>query len=112
MKPIDYLLILAVLVFAFSGSVRPPDKAVLVYESENYTPPAYALDELSKSGLEARVVDKDVVTGSGDTPADVAPAIDAAKKKGLPAVVLLRGATVVKVFGLPGTAEELREALQ
>ena len=112
MKPSDYLLILAVLVFVFSGSVLPPDKAVLVYESEGYTPPAYVPAVLSESGLNTRVVDQDVVTGDGNTPADVAPAIDAAKKNGLPAVVLLRGDTVVDVFSVQETAEALREALE
>ena len=112
MKPIDYLLILAVLVFVFSGSVLPPDKAVLVYESEGYTPPAGVAAALSESGLDTRVVDQDVVTGDGKTPADVAPAINAAKKHGLPAVVLLRGGVVVDVFSVPETAEALREALE
>lgn len=113
MKAIDWMLLCAVLVFIFGGGVQsPPDKAVIVYESAEYTVPPFVPATLSDSGITSRVVDQDVVTGENETPADVAAAINAAKKNGLPAVVLLRGDTVVDVFSVPETAEALREALE
>ena len=114
MSFIDYLLIIAVLVFAFAGDLelREPDRAVVVYESSEYTVPPHVGSALQESGLPARVVDQHIVDGNGNTPASVSPAIDAAKKNGLPAIVLLRGDGGVDVFSVPATEQELLEALK
>jgi hypothetical protein len=114
MQLIDYLLIVAVLVFAFAGDsqFQQPDRAVVVYESADYTLPSYVGSVLQDSKLPTLVVDQHVTTGDGETPEIVSPAIDAAKKNGLPSVVLLRGDIVVDVFSVPGTEQGLKEALE
>jgi hypothetical protein len=114
MKAIDWLLVCAVLVFVFGGGgglQLQPDKAVIVYESAEYTVPPFIADTLQQSGIDARVVDQHVVTGEGKTPADVAPAIEAAKKNGLPRLVLMRGNKVAGCYAVPQNENELKELL-
>lgn len=113
MKAIDWMLLCAVLVFIFGGGVQlPPDKAVIVYESAEYTVPPFVQSVLRDSGIDSTVIDQDVVTGDGKTPKIVASAIAAAQKNGLPAIVLLNGLKVLTVFDVPETAEQLQEAIR
>ena len=83
MKAIDWLLVVAVLVFVFSGSptVFGPSSAVVVYESAEYIPEPYVVGALAD--IESRIVDQHITTGDKETPAYLSDAIDAAKKKRL-----------------------------
>tara|TARA_R110002074_G_scaffold401372_1_gene599344 strand:+ start:392 stop:733 length:342 start_codon:yes stop_codon:yes gene_type:complete len=113
MKLIDYFAIVCVLLFIFGGGVpSPPDRAVVVYESEGYTVPPFVQSVLRDSGIDSTVIDQDVVTGDGKTPESVAAAIAAAQENGLPAIVLLNGLKVLTVFDVPATAEQLQEAIR
>jgi hypothetical protein len=110
----DYLLIVCVLLFIFGGgtSIAKPEKVVVVYESANFTPPAYVAGTLKDLDIDARVVDQDIETGDGQTPEYLADAIKAAKQNGLPSIVFVRGSKAISVQSLPTSEQELRELLQ
>lgn len=112
MKAIDWLLVVAVLVFIFSGSptVFGPSSAVVVYESAEYIPEPYVVGALAD--IESRIVDQHITTGNKETPEYLSNAIDAAKKNGLPALVILKGSTVNKVVDLPSDADGIRDAIR
>lgn len=88
---------------------------VIVYESSTTPIPLHvheARRRLESSGYEVRVIDPDVETGTGTTPAEIKPAIEAAKVNGLPALVLLgKSSAVVRVMDLPNTADAIVESI-
>ena len=112
MKFIDWLLVLALLVFSFSSSLPQPSSVVVVYESEEFLPPPFVYGALKESGLASRVVDQHIQNGNGETPAGLAAAIAAGQEHGLPALVFLSGLKVSRVVKLPNTKEKLSELLQ
>lgn len=94
-------------------SISKPDTVAVVYESSETIPEPYvtgALRTLTGEGLQARAFDKDVVTGTGETPVYLAKAIKAAKDNGLPALVIMSSGDVIKVQDLPKTQQEILEA--
>ncbi len=107
--------------------VKPPPKdpepdptkpgkrlVVIVYESSTTPVPLTvhaARKQLEQLGHQVRVIDKDVQTGTGETPREVAKAIAAAGA--LPALVAcsLDGSTVISTQPLPATTDAIvREA--
>lgn len=103
-------------------SVGPPAKSALIvilYESANGEPPAYAAgaaNELRKAGREVRFEDDDVANGLNAVPTEVAAAIEPGRKimggtdgKGF-ALVLVSGGKVVKAIELPKSKEAIVEA--
>lgn len=86
----------------------------IVYESSATPVPRQvhnARFELEAKGYEVRVVDADVVTGTGTVPLPLKPAIEAARAQGLPALVITNGEKVLKKIALPATAEEIVKAV-
>lgn len=91
--------------------------AIYVYEKSQSAVPrpvAAAISRLnvdrSAGGFSGSIVEQDVVTGGGTVPKQYAPAIEAAKKEGLPALVIMAGEAVVKVVKNPTTEEQVMEA--
>lgn len=87
-------------------------KAVVVYESSSQPVAPHATSargKIEEAGIEYRIVDQHVKTGTGSTPKDVAPAIEAAQAEGatFPVLVILSGDKATKVIQLPLTAEEI-----
>ncbi len=94
-------------------SFSTPDTACVVYESSHTIPEPYvtgALGKLQADGLQTRIFDKDVVTGTGQIPKNLKDAIDKATENGLPALVILSKGKVIKVQDLPKTESEIIEA--
>lgn len=87
-------------------TVDTADTVAVVYESSDIIPPPYvtgALGKLQADGLQTRIFDKDVITGTGQVPKDLQDAIDKAIQNGLPALVILSNGKVIKVQDLPKT---------
>ena len=94
-------------------TVDTADTVAVVYESSDIIPPPYvtgALGKLQADGLQTRIFDKDVITGTGQVPKDLQDAIDKAIQNGLPALVILSDGKVIKVQDLPKTESEIIEA--
>ena len=111
-----FLAVLLLLDIDFDWSVVAPTKAdtvAVVYESSDTIPPPYvtgALGKLQADGLQTRIFDKDVVTGTGQVPEYLKNALEEATKNGLPALVVLSKGNVIKVQDLPKTESEIIEA--
>ena len=92
-----------------------PDTVCVVYESSDTIPEPYVTGALGKmmiDGLQTRVFDKDVVTGTNQVPKSLENAINEANKNGLPALVVLSNGKVIKVQDLPKTESEIIEAVK
>ena len=92
-----------------------PDTVAVIYESSDTIPHPYvtgALGILQADGLQTRIFDKDVVTGTGQVPEYLKNAIREATKNGLPALVVLSKGNVIKVQDLPKTESEIIEAVK
>ena len=110
------------------GSVVPPvvppvtppttkvDRVTYIYEKdENPIPPAVAatLYKLNKGGeIIAAAHEVDATDGDGDTPDQFKIAIKAAKKYGIPCLVVQAGDTVKVVSKSPQTEQDVLEAVQ
>lgn len=112
------LLILVISESDFSFDVSlpsKPDTVAVVYESSNQIPKPYvtgALGKLQADGLQTRIFDKDVITGTGAVPNKLKEAIEKAIENGLPALVILSDGKVVSVQDLPKTESEIIEAVK
>ena len=98
-----------------SSIISKPDTVAVVYESSDIIPEPYVtggLGSLQADGFQTRIFDKDVVTGTGETPKPLKDAIEAASKNGLPALVVLSNGKVIKVQDLPKTASQIIEAVK
>ena len=96
-------------------TISTPDTVAVIYESSDTIPPPYvtgALGSLLADGLQTRIFDKDVVTGTGQVPEYLKNAINEATKNGLPALVVLSKGNVIKVQDLPKTESEIIEAVK
>lgn len=89
----------------------------LVYETDDTTPAMLAhakraLDKLHERGLRTWNTDDDVMTGDGGGPKELERAIEAARKHGLPALVLVSADFgVVGVHSVPATEAEVLEVV-
>lgn len=93
----------------------PATHAVYVYEKSDKKVPAgvtVGLDKLNRErSVTATLFEVDTVNGDDKVPAQYRPAVDAAKPKGLPALVVLSGSTVLAVVPAPDTAEQIVRAV-
>lgn len=116
-----------------AGEVKPPpkpddppvdpnqkriDRVTYVFEKDQTNTPkpvAFALHRLNTEyeNVIASEFEEDTVDGSGEVPDQYKIALEAARKAGLPALVIQAGATVVKVLKAPTTeAEVMAEVLK
>ena len=116
---INAICIFLVLVLIFNTSTKSlftkPDTVAVIYESSDVIPEPYVtggLGVLQAEGFQTRIFDKDIITGTGETPKPLKEAIEAATKNGLPAIVILSSGRVVKVLDLPQTKSEIIEAVK
>jgi hypothetical protein len=63
------------------------------------------------AGVQFLVVDKDVVDATGKTPPDLAPAIELAKKKGLPRLILIGSRKGLTDYVLPATEADAKRRI-
>ena len=90
--------------------------AVYVYEKSDAAIPAgvtVGLDKLNRErSVVATLFEVDTVNGADKVPAQYQPAVDAAKAKGLPALVVLSGSAVLSIVAAPTTADEIGRAVE
>lgn len=90
--------------------------ATFIYEKDDHAVPDpvhFALQQLNaKHGIIATAIDQNVVDGTGDTPEQYKVPLAEAKKVGLPTLVVMAGAEVVKVVKNPTTEAAVLEAIQ
>jgi hypothetical protein len=91
------------------------DRAVYVYEKDATPVPTgvtVALDTLNRERkIVATLLEDDTTDGDGDIPDQYRPALEVARAKGLPALVVLSGSTVLSIVQDPKTAEEIARAV-
>jgi hypothetical protein len=63
------------------------------------------------AGVQFLVVDKDLVDAAGKTPPALAPAIERAKKAGLPRLILVGSRGGITDYALPATESDARKRL-
>jgi hypothetical protein len=99
---------------------EPTDKVTqvtYVYEKDETAVPrevAKALGDINAKylGVVASEFEDDTTAGGGSVPAQYRVALEAARKAGLPALVVQAGAKVVKVVKAPTTETQVTEALK
>lgn len=93
----------------------PATAAVYVYEKNaTAVPPGVTagLNRLNRErGILATLVEADATDGTGDVPDQYRPAMQAAKARGLPAMVVLSGSTVLSIVPAPADAEAIMRAV-
>jgi hypothetical protein len=124
-KQIDFvglLLIGAAVWVALSGGGLPgwtipglskPTAVTFFYEKDSHAIPSpvlVALDKLNRSGIVATTLDVDTVDGAGETPAQYQVSLPAAKEAGLPSLVVMGGAKVLRTIKGPTTEAQVIEA--
>lgn len=89
----------------------PATAAVYVYEKDSSGVPPGVTVGLDRLNRERRIVasllEADATNGGGDVPTQFRPALDAARGRGLPALVVLSGSAVAAVVPAPTTAEQI-----
>jgi hypothetical protein len=88
------------------------DRVTYVYEKDDGTPPpavAKAIDTLHRQGITATIFEEDATDGTGQTPDQYKIAVDAARKSGLPSLVVQAG-QVVKSTVKVTTEQQVLEA--
>lgn len=120
--PLDHAKLRAVLqeFVAELGSLPPPvdptvkiTAATYIYEKDRGgVPPAVsaALSELNAAGIRATTFEEDATDSDDDVPEQYQTSLAAAREAGLPSLVMLAGATVVRVVKAPTTKEQVLEA--
>jgi len=85
------------------------DAVVLVYEKDQHViAPAVraALNTLNREGVLATLLEDDTTDGDGDIPEQYKLPLEAARKAGLPCLVVMAGGKVLRVVANP-TAEQI-----
>lgn len=122
MKPLALIaagLLLLSLSFPTGGVGRvvsgPATAAVYVYEKDaSAVPPAVTvgLNRLNRERkIVATLLEDDTTDGHGDVPDQYRAALDAARDRGLPALVVLSGSTVLSVVAAPTDADAIVRAV-
>lgn len=99
------------------GPVSPnkATAAVYVYEKDESAIPVGVTAGINKLNREKKITatlfEKDTVDGSGQTPDQYKPALDAAKRESIPSLVVLSGTAVVKVVKAPKTEAEVLSSI-
>lgn len=95
--------------------VQRATDVVYVYEKDETAIPngvESAINQLNRDKkLTATIFEQDTKDGSGDTPEQYKAALAAAKKAGLPALVVLANGSVLKVVKDPKDAQAVLEAV-
>lgn len=93
----------------------PATAAVYVYEKDATTVPPGVTVGLNRVNRERKVLatllESDTTDGDGDVPDQYRPALEAAKGRGLPALVVLSGSTVLAIVPAPTDAEAIVRAI-
>jgi formate-dependent phosphoribosylglycinamide formyltransferase (GAR transformylase) len=87
------------------------DSCVYVFEKDSHVvPPAVraALNTLNRRNVLATLLEDDVTDGDGDIPEQYKLPLEAARKAGLPCLVVMAGGKVLRVVTNP-TAEQIAE---
>ena len=99
----------------WAASTSGPVTAVYVYEKDlSRVPPGVAagLSRLNRERqIVANLVEADTTDGDGQVPDQFRPAVDAARGRGLPALVVLSGSTVLSVVPAPADADAVWRAV-
>lgn len=89
---------------------------VYVYEKDDGAIPSEihtAIEKLNREkNILASLFEQDTIDGNGQTPLQYKKALEAAKIKGVPSLVVISGSNVVTVFKNPKTEKEVLEAIQ
>ena len=89
--------------------------AIYVYEKDTGPVPTGVYTGIEKLNRERNILaslfEDDTVDGTGETPEQYKPALDAARAKSMPALVVLSGTTVVTLVEKPQTEAEVLEAI-
>lgn len=116
--PLPIILIIAlVLVLTSSGVVNTGvTQATYVYEKDAGGVPRevqFGLNQLNdrEPPILATAIDDDAVTGLDDFPEQYKVAVEAARKEGLPALVVQSGERVLRVVKAPTTEAEVKNAV-
>ena len=124
-KQIDFvglLLIGAALWLALGGGGLPsftvpglskPTAVTFFFEKDSHAIPSpvlVALDKLNRSGIVATTLDVDTVDGTGEVPKQYEVSLPAAKEAGLPSLVVMGGAKVLRTVKGPTTEAQVMEA--
>lgn len=92
-----------------------PNRATYIYESRQGAPPPPVLAALSKlnvpGGFVASAIDQHVLTGKGQIPVQYYSALEAAKKAGIPCLVIESASGVLRVVKSPQTAKDVTDAV-
>lgn len=85
--------------------------AVYVYEKDSRPVPAAVTVGINRLNRERKIVatllEDDTTDGTGEVPAQYRPALEAARRAGLPALVALSGSTVLRVVKAPATEADV-----
>lgn len=94
---------------------RTPTAAVYVYEKDEQPVPAgvtVGIDRLNRErGIVATLLEDDTTDGTGEVPEQYRAALNAGRKAGLPALVVLAGDTVLAVVRAPADADAIVRAV-
>lgn len=89
--------------------------AVYVYEKDDGPVPSGVYAGIEKLNREKNILaslfEDDTVDGTGETPEQYKPALEAARAKSIPSLVVLSGTTVVAIVEKPQTEAEILEAI-
>lgn len=121
---VGVLLLASWLIFAgpkgctLPAIVSKPSLIIMLYEAEKGPLPPYALgaaNEMTAAGLEVRPADDDELTGNGEVPAWLNPALGPGRaimgsEQIDDALILLAGDRVLKAIKLPATKAAILEA--
>lgn len=97
------------------GGARGPVSAVYVYEKDATRVPPGVTAGLARLNRERKIVanllEADASDGDGDVPDQFRRAVDAARGRGLPALVVLSGSTVLSIVPAPADADAVVRAV-
>lgn len=89
--------------------------AVYVYEKDDGPVPSGVYVGIEKLNREKNILaslfEDDTVDGTGETPEQYKPALEAARAKSIPSLVVLSGTNVITVVEKPQTEKEILEAI-
>ena len=92
-----------------------PTAAVYVYEKDETAVPTgvvVGLNILNRDrGIVATLLEADTTDGDGEIPDQYRPALAAAKDRGLPALVVLSGSTVLSIVQAPADSDAVTGAV-
>lgn len=90
-------------------------EAVYVYEKDDGPVPSGVYTGIEKLNREKNILaslfEEDTVDGTGETPEQYKPALNAARAKSIPSLVVLSGTNVVALVEKPQTESEILEAI-